>query len=104
MLLTTNAFLAVSGALMLLLRLDSGRSEGYIVQYRSNLGLSAYKTGSASTLISFIIFAMLILIFHTILSMRVYHLRRHFSTVILGIGLLLLLLSIIVSNALLVLR
>jgi hypothetical protein len=104
LLLSINTFVALLSSILILLRLDGGRTDGYIVQYRANLGLSAFKTGSASTLISFIVFAGLVLLFHTIMSMKVYHLRRHFSVAILAMGLLLLVLSMIVSNALLVLR
>lgn len=104
LLLSINTFLALLCSLLILLRLDVGRPDGYIVQYRANLGLSAFKSGGASTLISFILFALVVLVFHTVLSMRIYPLRRHFAVAILGMGLLLLILSIIVSNALLVLR
>jgi hypothetical protein len=104
LLLSMNTFVALLSSILILLRLDGGRTDGYIVQYRANLGLSAFKTGSASTLISFIIFAALVLVLHTVLSMRVFHLRRHFSVAILAMGLLLLILGMIVSNALLVLR
>lgn len=104
LLLSINTFVALLSSILILLRLDGGRTDGYIVQYRANLGLSAFKTGSASTLISFIIFAALVLVLHTALSMRVFHLRRHFSVAVLAMGLLLLILGMIVSNALLVLR
>lgn len=104
LLLSLNTFLALLASILVLLRLDGGRTDGYIVQYRANLGLSAFKTGSASTLISFIIFAGLVLILHVVLSMKVYHVRRHFSVAVLAMGLLLLILAMIVSNALLVLR
>lgn len=104
LILSTNTFLALFGSILVLLRLDVGRPDGYIVQYRANLGLSAFKSGSATTLISFILFALLVLGFHFVLSLRVYEARRQFAVTILAMGLLLLLLSIIVSNALLVLR
>jgi len=104
LLLSVNTFLALLGGILVLLKLDVGRPDGYIVQYRANLGLSAFKSGGASTLISFIIFSALVLVFHTLLSMRVYHIRRQFSVAILALGMLLLLLSVIVSNALLELR
>lgn len=104
LLLSINTFLALLGSLLILLRLDSSRPDGYIVQYRANLGLSAFKSGGASTLVSFILFSLLILAFHTVLSMRIYPIRRHFAIAILALALLLLMLSIIVSNALLVLR
>ncbi len=104
LLLSINSFLAIIGSLLILLRLDVGRPDGYIVQYRSDLGLSAFKSGGVSTFVSFIIFIALTLIFHAVLSMRVYNIRRQLSIAILALGLLLLLLAIIVSNALLVLR
>lgn len=104
LLLSINTFLAIIGSLLILLRLDVGRPEGYIVQYRSDLGLSAFKSGGVSTFISFIIFIALTLVFHTILSMRVYNIRRQLALSVLAMGLMLLLLAIIVSNALLVLR
>jgi len=104
LLLTTNTFVTLLASILILLRLDGGRTDGYIVQYRANLGLSAFKTGDASTLISFIVFAGLVLLFHTLMSIKVYHVRRHFSVSVLAMGLLLLVLVLIVSNALLVLR
>ncbi len=104
LLLSANTFLALFCSALILLRLDSGRSEGYIIQYRDNLGLSAFKSGNATTLISFIIFSATVLIFHTLLSIRVYSIRRQFSITVLALGTLLITISIIVSNALLVLR
>lgn len=104
LLLSTNTFVTLLASILILLRLDGGRTDGYIVQYRANLGLSAFKTGDASTLISFIVFAGLVLLFHTLMSIKVYHVRRQFSVSVLAMGLLLLVLVLIVSNALLVLR
>lgn len=104
LLLSINVFVTMLLSVLILLRLDGGRSEGYIVEYRANLGLSAYKSGGASTLISFIIFAGVVLILNTLLSMRVYHIRRHFAVTVQAMALLLLVVCLIVSNALLVLR
>lgn len=104
LLLSTNTFVTLLASILILLRLDGGRTDGYIVQYRANLGLSAFKTGDASTLISFIVFAGLVLLFHTLMSIKAYHVRRQFSVSVLAMGLLLLVLVLIVSNALLVLR
>jgi hypothetical protein len=102
-LLTVNTFFALLVSILVLLRLDSGRTGGYIVQYRPNLGLLPYKSGSALQLVSFIVFAASVLVIHTVLSMRAYHVRRQFAIAILGMGLLLLVLSLLVSNALLLL-
>jgi hypothetical protein len=74
------------------------------VQYRSNLGLDAFKTGSVSGLLSFVGFAVLTPVIHTLLSLRTYAIHRQLAIVILALGVLLLVLAIIVSNALLILR
>lgn len=104
LLFSTNIFLALAASLFVLLRLSSSHGNGYIVQYRSNLGIDAFKTGSITGLLSFVVFDLLVVTVHVLLSLRVYSINRHLSTVILGLGVLLLVLSIIVSNALLVLR
>lgn len=104
LLLTANAFFAVLTTVLILLKLDGSRTEGYIVQFRPSLGLSAYFKGDNVGILSFAVFALLVLVFHTLLSIRIYGIRRHFAIVILGMGLLLILLSLVISNALLILR
>ena len=104
LLLSTLVFLGMALALFVLLRLGSNHGNGYIVQYRSNLGLDAFKTGSITGLLSFVGFAIITPLIHILLSLRTYAIHRQLSIVILAIGVLLLVLAIIVSNALLVLR
>jgi hypothetical protein len=104
LLLSVNAFLAVAGSIFILLRLSSSHGNGYIVQYRSSLGINAFKTGSVVDLLSFIAFAALVLATHTMLSLRAYQIHRQLAIAILSLGVLLLTLTIIISNALLVLR
>jgi hypothetical protein len=98
LLVSINAFLAFLCAALVLLRLGSGQSAGaYIVQYRSNLGISAFKTGSVTALLSFMLYAVVVCVINTLLSIRAYQLRRQLSVAVLS-------LALIVSNALLVLR
>lgn len=104
LLLTANTFFAILTSMLILLRLDSNRAEGYIVGYRPSLGLSAFYKGDSAAILSFAVFALFILVFHIFLSIRVYRIRRHLSLVILAMGLLLILLSLVISNALLLLR
>ncbi|HET7320411.1 MAG TPA: hypothetical protein VFI84_02365 [Candidatus Saccharimonadales bacterium] len=104
LLLSVDTFLAFLASVFVLLRLSAGHGSGYIVQYRPVLGINSYKTGSVTGLLSFIAFALVVLAIHVILSMRAYHVHRQLAVVILGLGTLLLVLTIIVSNALLVLR
>jgi amino acid transporter len=104
LLFSTMIFLALALSMFILLRLSSNHGNGNIVQYRSNLGLDAFKTGTIAGLLSFIGFAVLTPVIHTVLSLRTYSIHRQLSIVILALGVLLLVLAIIVSNALLVLR
>lgn len=105
LLVTLNAFLVFLCVILVLLRLGSVHGgDGYIVQYRSNLGISAFKTGSVSNFWAFILFAPLTFVLNLLLSVRTYALRRELSITVLGLGALVLVLATIVSNALLVLR
>lgn len=98
-----NVFLALLLTVLTLLRLDASHSS-YIVQYRANVTVDAFKSGSSSELYSFIAFGILVLVFHTIISFRVFLIHRQLAAVVLSLGTLLLVLALIVSNALLVLR
>lgn len=104
LLLSTNTFLALLSGILILLRMDSSRTDNYIVQYRPSLGLSAFKTGGSATFYSFILFAVVTLVLSVLLSMRVYPFHKQFAVTILSLTVLLLVLTLIVSNALLVLR
>jgi hypothetical protein len=104
LLLSINAFLTFATVVLVLTRLSSGHGSSYIVQYRSSLGINAFKTGGVSDLLGFILFAFTVLIVHTALSLRTYPVNRQLSIVILSLGILLLLLAMIISNALLVLH
>lgn len=103
LLLSVNTFLALLTTLSVLFRLQ-GAGTGYIVQYRAQLGIGAFKTGSVSQILAFVVFAVFVVVAHTMLSQRAYHLRRELSVLILGLGTLLLVIGVIVSNALLALH
>ena len=101
LLISVNTFLTLLSGALVLLNIDFNRPDGYIVQYRANLGLSAYKAGSSLVLLSFIGFALAVMVLHTLLSMKMYAHRRSFAIATLGLGLLLLIITLFVSNALL---
>ena len=105
LLLSANIFLALLCAVLIMLRLNLGQgAEGYIVEYRSNLGISAFKVGGISGLLSFAGFAVVAAAINIVLSIRAHRIRRELSLAILAAGILLLGLAIIVSNALMVLH
>lgn len=104
LLASVNVFLTVLVFGIVLLRAGFGQGvDGYIVEYRANLGLSAFQKGDILAIVSFVLFAVLVCIANIILSMRIYHLRRALAVTVLASGVLVLLLAVIVSNALLAL-
>ena len=105
LLLSANIFLAFLCAALVFLRLNFGQgAEGYIVEYRSNLGISAFRVGGILGLLNFAAFSIVVMAVNVGLSIRTYKIRRELSLSILTAGLLLLLLAVIVSNALMVLH
>lgn len=104
LLISVGTFLTVLITLLVLLRLGDNQGSGYIVQYRANLGISAFHTGNLPELLALPAFSIVVLVVHTLISMRIYNISRQFALAVLSLGILLLILSIIVSNALLVLR
>ena len=103
-LLTINSFLAVFTTFSIFFRLSSAHGSSYISQYRSSLGVSAFKTGGVSDIISFGIFAILILVINIVLSFRTYSINRNVAITVLSFGILLTVLDIIISNSLLALH
>jgi hypothetical protein len=107
LLLSVNAFLAVGGGLFILLSLGSSHSNGYIIQCRDCSNPAAankFTNGSVTGLLGFVVFAALALTANIVLSLRAYKIHRQLAIAILALGIVLLALMIIVSNALLVLR
>lgn len=103
-LLTVNIFLTFLCIALIIWQLTNGHTGDYIVQYHSNLGLNQFTQGNVVPILSFIVFALGVLVVHGILSIRAYDIQRYLSVVILGFGTLLLLTATIVSNALLALH
>lgn len=107
LLLSINLFSALAASLFVLLKLGSNHGTSYIVQCRdcSNIAdINRFTNGGVVQLLSFVGFAVLVAGLHFYLSLRCYRINRQLAIIILALGILLLLLGIIVSNALLVLR
>jgi hypothetical protein len=107
LLLSVNVFLAIGGSLFILLSLGTSHSSGYIIQCRdcSNVvAVNKFTNGTITGLLGFVVFAGLVLATHTAVSFRAYKIHRQLAITVLTLGVLLLTLMIIVSNALLVLR
>lgn len=104
LLLAINSVLLVVGVLLVLARLDGGKGSGYFIQYRANVGIGEFKTGSSMDMSSFIFFTIITFALSIFISVRSYQERRQVAITTLMLTSLLILLAIIVSDALLVLR
>lgn len=105
LLVSANIFLAFLCIVLIFLRLNIGQgAEGYIVEYRSNLGISAFRAGGVSGLLGFAGFSILLVAIGMVLSVRTYPIRRELALSVLAAGVLLLIFAIIVSNALMILH
>lgn len=100
-LLAVNSVLALFAVLYIVLRVDPAEASTHIVQYRSNLGIGAFKSGSTAEIQLIALFAALQYVFSWVLAIRLYVHRRHMSLVILGLTTFILLLTPIVTDALL---
>ncbi len=105
LLVSSNVFLGFLCMILVFLSLGLGQGgSGYIVQYRSNLGISAFMRGSLTDMLAFVVIGAAIPFVSILLSSRTYRVRRLLSITVLASGILLLVLALIVSNALMVLR
>ena len=101
-LLAANTLLAIFVVLFILLRIDPSEGTTHIVQYRANLGIGRFKSGSIGEFRYFALFAAVQYVFGWLLSMRLYVHRRNLTLAILSLTTFLLILTAVVSNALLV--
>lgn len=105
LLLTINSFFVVIGSILILLRLDGGSKGTYWVQYRANLGtIDAHQAGRLIDILAFIVFFVVVFGMNIMLSVKAYKHHRNYALTVLGLGALLMFLTIIVSNLLLDLR
>ena len=107
LLLSINAFLLAFITIFIIIRLSGGHSSSYIVACRdcsNQKAINRFMTGGEIDLISFIVFSFLVFVGNSALSIRTYVISRQLSMALLGLGVVLQILTLTVSNALLVLR
>jgi hypothetical protein len=107
LLASINLFLFLVVVVFIVVRLSSGHSTSYIVECRdcSNPdALNKFMTGGVTELIGFIVFSLIVLVTNISLSIKSYSIHRQLAISMLGLGILLQVLTLTVSNALLVLR
>lgn len=105
LLASSNVFLAFLCTVSLLLRMsNTGAAENFIIEYRPNLGISAFQSGSVLDMASFAIFALVVAVLSIMISVNTYKVRRALSVIVLASGIILLLMAIVISNALIGLR
>ena len=104
LLLSINVFVLIASTIFILVRISTTHGNGFIVQYRPTVGINIYTPGNMLGLLSFIGFSWLVTIANSILSLKFYPIHRQVAIAVLSLGILLLVLSGIISNSLLFLR
>jgi len=104
LLITLLAILVVVGVSLVLIRFDSSRNPTTTVAYRPNITGSQYQSGKPIDIYSLAVFMLLTGASAVLLSSRTYVVRRSLSVFMLSAGVFLLVVSIIVSNALISLQ
>jgi hypothetical protein len=102
--LTIIALLLVVGVASVLLRFDAAKNPTTITAYRPNISGSGVISGKAIDIYEFAIFMLVITGMNILISIRAFHVRHFVSIFILGATIFLLILSIVVSNALISLQ
>lgn len=104
LLLALISVLLVVGVSLVLLRFDASKNPTTIAQYRQNLSGSGFVSGKPIDIYSMAIFMFVASFAGLALATKAYSVRRYVSIFILSSTLLLMILSIIVSNSLISLQ
>ena len=107
LLMTVNLFLCIIALVFIIVRLSSVHSTNYIIQCRNCSDPNAvnkFISGSIIDMIGFIVFSVIVLVSTGALSYRVFLINRRLSVAVLGMGIVLQVLTLIITNALFILR
>ena len=104
LLLTLMAVLLVVGVSLVLLRFDPSRNPATTIAYRPSITGTQYQSGRPLDIYLLAVFMVFTTATALLLSVRTYHIRRFISVFILASTVFLLVLSMIVSNALISLQ
>ncbi len=97
--LSVNLALSLLVVLYVLLSVDTGESASSVISYRDTTKIGQI-TGTPSDLYQFAVFGALITAGAIMLSLRLFHLRKHVAEAVLGLNIIALVLTIVVFNAL----
>ncbi|OGL30772.1 hypothetical protein A3F37_04105 [Candidatus Saccharibacteria bacterium RIFCSPHIGHO2_12_FULL_41_12] len=100
--LTINTFLFVVYEIFLTLNYDPDAS--YFIQYRAGASVDEYKSGDATDIIFFAVFAALVYALQFLLSKKIYKDQKHAAWAIMSSSTLVLTLTILATWALFKLR
>ncbi len=97
-LLGLNAALLVLSVSNVLLNVDTELNSVSIINFRSSRAIQT--SGPTSSLYEFALFALIVTVVSTILSIKLYSHRKHLAIGVLGLNVVSLLLCLVVFNAL----
>ena len=86
--------------LLVVVRIDTTQSVA-IIRNNTTLGLTGFDKSSTSSLYQFVIIALLVVVFHTLFSIRIHSIKKALSPIVLGLGIIALVFLWVVSSAIL---
>lgn len=102
-LLLANGLLMLLCLLFVLLKVDTNQGAA-LLSYRATLGLDGYVTGRPSESYSFALFAIIVTVVSTLLSIRLFTPRRFLAVAALSLNIVLLVFTLMVGSALIPVR
>lgn len=92
--------LGIFDSLLVILRVDTTQSVA-IIRNNTTLGLAGFEKATSSALYQFLLIAVLITAGNTLISMRVHHIKRGVSLLVLGLTIVALVFLTVISTAIL---
>lgn len=92
--------LGIFNVLLVALRVDTSRTTA-IVRYNTTLGLAGFEKADSRELYLFALLPVIIVVVQSVLAWRVHSLKRGLTILVLGLGIVTVVFSIVVSSAIL---
>ena len=93
-------FAGIINILLVVLRIDTSKAAVFI-RVNKELGFAGFEKASPNSLYQFILIPLLIVFVQTFLSLRLHRLKRGLSVLVLRLGIVAVVFSIVVTDAIL---
>jgi len=92
--------LGLFNIILVVLRIDTTQAAA-VIRFNTSLGIAGFERADTSQLYQFALIPLIIVISQTLLAWKVHKMKRATSLLVLGLGIIALIFSIVVSTAIL---